>query len=145
MPLDNRSPEYVLSRLKLSRLQDIRVFSDYEPRNEDSTLVESLHLADATVDLKNIPDDGKQVVYRDRHIYIKGFSEPMDFYQPDYSRRSVGDALPADYRRTLYWNPNARSDEQGRFTATFYNNAKDTRIKISAAGVTPDGCLLFSK
>ena len=145
VPLDNRSPEYVLSRLKLSRLQDIRVFSDYEPRNEDSTLVESLHLADATVDLKNIPDDGKQVVYRDRHIYIKGFSEPMDFYQPDYSRRSVGDALPADYRRTLYWNPNARSDEQGRFTATFYNNAKDTRIKISAAGVTPDGCLLFSK
>jgi len=70
-------------------------------------------------------------------------NEAAEFYQPDYSQ-----GLPSqstDYRRTLYWNPNARSDEEGRFTATFYNNSKETRIKMSAAGVTKDGQLLYSK
>ena len=138
-----RAAGAIYSNLKLARLQDIRVFSDYEPRTEDSTLVESLYAADATVELVNIPDDGKQVVYRDRHIYFHGFNEPAEFYQPDYADRQP--AEPTDYRRTLYWNPNARSDENGRFTATFYNNAKDTRIKITAAGVSPDGSLLIYK
>ena len=136
-----RSLDAIYSNLKLSRLQDVRVFSDYEPRNEDSTLVESYFAADATVDMVPIADDGKQVVYRDRHIYLHGFNEPAQFYQPNYANRHP--ESPADYRRTLYWNPNARSDEEGRFTVTFYNNSKDTRIKISAAGVTPDGCLLY--
>ena len=139
-----RSPATIMNNLKLARLQNIRVFTDYEPRNEDSTMVESLHLADATVDMENIPDDGTQVVYRDRHIFIHGFNEPAEFYQPDYSHRTVG-SYPADYRRTLYWNPNARSDEEGRFTATFYNNSKETRIRISAAGVTTGGSLLFAR
>jgi hypothetical protein len=130
--------------LLLSRLRDIRVFTDFEPRNEDSTMVRSAFLPDVTVEMVPIPNDGKQVVYRDRHIYIHGMNEPADFYQPDYSRREPGEA-PADYRRTLYWNPNARSDAEGRFTATFYNNGKETRIKMSAAGVTPDGRLLYSK
>ena len=138
-----RAAAAIYNNLKLSRLQDIRVFSDYEPRNEDSTLVESIYSADATVEMVNIPYNGKQVVYRDRHIYFHGFNAPAQFYQPNYADRQP--AEPTDYRRTLYWNPNARSDEEGRFTATFYNNSKDTRIKISAAGVTPDGSLLFFK
>jgi hypothetical protein len=142
--LGNRADAFIYENLKLARLQDVRVFSDYEPRKEDSLLVESYYAADATVELQNIPDNGRQLVYRDRHIYFSGFSEPADFYSPDYSHRA---AVPmtdgaADYRRTLYWNPNARSDADGRFSVTLYNNARDTRIKISAAGVTPDGRLL---
>jgi hypothetical protein len=139
-----RSSVAVYNNLKLGRLQDIRIYSDYEPRNEDSTMVRSEFLADVTVEMVPIPDDGRQVVYRDRHIYLHGMNAPADFYHPDYSRRPV-DEKPADYRRTLYWNPNARSDDEGRFTATFYNNGKETRIKMSAAGVTPDGRLLYSK
>ena len=141
--LNNRSEAYIFNNLKLARLQDIRVFSDYEPRNEDSTMVQSHYEADATVDMVPIADDGKQIVYRDRHIYLKGFNEPADFYQPDYSQRQPAEA--ADYRRTLYWNPNARSDADGHFQATFYNNGKETRIRASAAGVTPDGRLLHMK
>jgi hypothetical protein len=141
--MNNRSAGAIFKDLHLSRLMDVRIFSDYEPRNEDSTLMQSNYLADATVEMVPIPADGRQVVYRDRHIFIQGMSEPMDFYQPDYSRRQL--AEPADYRRTLYWNPNARSDEEGRFRATFYNNGKETRIKVSAAGITPDGRLLWSQ
>ena len=61
--------------------------------------------------------------------------EPNDFYHPDYSRRPLPSDLQ-DHRRTLYWNPNARPNEEGRFTATFYNNGKPTRIKVSTAGIT---------
>ena len=139
----NRTPQYIYSNIKLARLQDLRVFTDFEPRTEDSTMVENLYTADATIEMVPIADDGKQVVFRDRHIYLHGFNEPVAFYQPDYS---VGlPPAPTDYRRTLYWNPNAVADGEGRFSATFYNNAKQTRIKISAAGVSPDGRLLYSK
>ena len=100
-------------------------------------------LADATVELVTIPNDGVQPTFRDRHIVFHGISIPEQFYQPDYSRSVPTDSK--DYRRTLYWNPNAVTDEQGRFTATFYNNGKQTRIKMSAAGVTNDGRLLHSK
>ena len=120
------------------------MFSDYEPRNPDSTMVERELSADATVWMVPIPNDGKQVVFRDRHFVFHGFNEPEAFYQPDYSQRQT-EERPADYRRTLYWNPNAVTDEQGRFTAVFYNNGKETRIHMSAAGVTSDGHLLHSR
>ena len=140
----NRTSQSLYNKLKLKRLQDVRVFSDFEPRTEDSTMVVSSLLADATVELVTIPDDGVQPSFRDRHIVFHGFNYAEEFYQPDYSTRSVGSS-PADYRRTLYWNPNAKTDEQGRFTATFYNNSKETRIRMTAAGVTSDGRLLHSK
>lgn len=139
----NRTPQSIYKNLKLKRLQDIRVFSDYEPREEDSLMEENRYRADATVELVTIPDDGVQVSFRDRHLVLQGFNEPFDFYQPDYSERQPSE--PKDYRRTLYWNPNACTDEEGRFTATFYNNSTQTRIKMSAAGVTPDGRLLHSR
>ena len=139
----NRTPQWYMERLRLRRLQDIRVFSDYEPRTEDSTMVESHYAPDATVELVLIPDDGRQPTFRDRHLVLHGFNMAEQFYQPDYSQRQPNE-LPADYRRTLYWNPNAVSDEQGHFTATFYNNGKQTRISMSAAGIAHDGRLLHS-
>ena len=62
---------------------------------------------------------------------------------PDYSMRKPED--PVDYRRTLYWNPNAVADETGRFNATFFNNGHETRVKVSVAGVTPDGRIITGK
>ena len=50
-----------------------------------------------------------------------------------------------DYRRTLYWNPNAKLDADGRFTATFYNNNKTTRVKVSAVGLTDEGQPVYYK
>ncbi len=139
----NRTPHLIYKTLKIKRLQDIRVFTDFEPRQEDSTMVEEVYSADVTVEMVPIPDDGVQPTYRDRHIIFHGFNYPESFYQPDYSVQQP--AEPTDYRRTLYWNPNAVTDENGRFTAVFYNNSKPTRIKMTAAGVTHDGRLLHSK
>ncbi len=140
----NRTSQYMYQRLLLSRLQDVRVFTDYEPRTPDSTLLDGVTKADVTVEMVNIPSDGRQLVFRDRHIWLQGFNKAEAFYQPNYSNMPV-EERPADYRRTLYWNPNAVTDEEGRFTATFYNNGKQTRIRMSACGISTDGRLLHSK
>lgn len=139
----NRSPQVLYNTFKLKRLQDIRVFSDYEPRNDDLAMVEDHYSADATVDFVPIPNDGTQVSFRDRHYFLKGFNEPDAFYNPDYSNKQP--SAPTDYRRTLYWNPNAKTDADGRFTATFFNNSKETRISVSAAGIAADGRLIRTK
>ena len=107
-------------------------------------MVESIYSPDVTVELTTYPNDGAQITFRDRHILFRGFNQPEQFYQPDYSNREPG-SVPADYRRTLYWNPNAVSDENGQFTASFYNNAKETRLHMTAAGITSDGRLLHAK
>ena len=139
-----RSDIWIYDRIKLNRQDEIRLFTDFELRNEDRPVPMQSTVADVTLDYMLLPDDSKRYTFRDRRIILDGMYEPADFYHPDYSHRPL-DADMKDYRRTLYWNPNARSDAEGRFTATFYNNGKETRIKMSAAGVTPDGCLLYSE
>ena len=129
-----RSEMWVYERLKLNRQDQIRLFTDFELRNEDRPVPMQSTVADVTLDYMLMPDDTKRYTYRDRRIILDGMYEPNDFYHPDYSHQP----LPADfrdYRRTLYWNPNARLDADGRFTASFYNNGKPTRLRVSTAGI----------
>ena len=80
----------------------------------------------------------------ERRIRMKGFSYAADFYHPDYSTRRPSPE-EADYRRTLYWNPNLKLDAEGKAQVTFYNNARTTRLSIEAAGLSPDGTILWNK
>ena len=137
-----RSNNAVAKNLHLNRQNEIRLFTDFELRNEDKPKEQSVSVADVTLDFALMPDDGLRYSYRDRRIILHGMYEPDEFYHRDYSHMEI-DSKPADYRRTLYWNPNARLDEEGRFTAKFYNNAKPTRIKVSAAGLTTAGQPLY--
>ena len=129
-----RSDMWIHDRIKLNRQDEIRLFTDFELRNEDRPVPMQSTVADVTLDYMLLPDDAKRYTYRDRRIILDGMYEPADFYHPDYSHRPL-DADMKDYRRTLYWNPNAQLDADGRFTATFYNNGKPTRIKVSTAGI----------
>ena len=129
-----RSNYAVYRNLHLNRQDEIRLFTDFELRNEDKPKEQAPTIADVTLDFVLMPDDSKRYTYRDRRIILHGIHEPADFYHPDYSRQPLPDTVN-DYRRTLYWNPNAKPDTDGRFTARFYNNGKQTRIKVSTAGV----------
>lgn len=135
--IQNRSEAAIFKDLHLNRLQNFRFYTDFEPRNPDSLATTGLNREDITVVYETIPNDAKQVTYRDRRYILPGFAEPEEFYSPDYSQ-SVPSA-PTDYRRTLYWNPNARFDGNGSFQKTLFNNSRETRIRVSVAGVTPDG------
>lgn len=72
-----------------------------------------------------------------RDFTIKGYTKPDEFYSPQYPNGPIpGDV---DYRRTLYWNPNVVTDQNGHAEVEFYNNSYSTGIKASAAGITANG------
>lgn len=77
-----------------------------------------------------------------RKTWVDGYSEPAEFYHPDYS------ILPKeeDYRRTLYWNPEVMPDEAGNAQVSFYNNSRCRKLKITAETISADGMIgLFSE
>lgn len=135
--IKNRSNAALFKDLHLNRIDTICFYTDFEPRNYTDRHTEQLNLEDIVVVYKTIPDDGKRYTYRDRRYLLPGFTKPEKQYSPDYSQRQP--AAPTDYRRTLYWNPNAVLDAHGEFHATAYNNSKETRVKASAAGQAADG------
>jgi hypothetical protein len=68
---------------------------------------------------------------------IQGFNRTHSFYAPEYPDGAItGDV---DYRRTLYWNPNVVTDENGHAEIEFYNNSYSTRFNVSGAGITASG------
>ena len=136
----NRSNALVFKNLHLKRLDKFRFYTDYEPRNPEDRHTESLNLEDINMMYQLLPDDGTRYTYRDRRYIFDGFAKPEQFYTPDYSKAKP--ANQKDYRRTLYWNPNAMPDDDGNFNVTLYNNSRDTRVKTSVAGVTNDGKFL---
>lgn len=129
-----KSDMWVFDNIKLNRQSEMRLFTDFELRNEDKHVEMQSTVADVTLDYMLLPDDTKRYTYRDRRIILDGMYEPDDFYHPDYSKRPLPTDLQ-DHRRTLYWNPNARLDENGQFKVRFFNNGKRTRIKVSTAGI----------
>lgn len=133
----NRAEGDIFNSLHLNRLQNFRFFTDYEPRNIDSLYTESVNRDDITLVYETIPNGGKRTTYRDRRYILAGFAEPADFYMPDYSHAIPPE--PSDYRRTLYWNPNARPDADGQFHVKLFNNSRETRISVSVAGISHDG------
>lgn len=72
-----------------------------------------------------------------RITVIHGFTRPEKFHAPDYEL-SHGH-LEKDFRRTLYWNPEVKTDERGIACVTFYNNANCRSIHISAEGIGEHG------
>ena len=72
-----------------------------------------------------------------RITVVKGYTRPAVFPFPDYAQSR--DGLQEDFRRTLYWNPEVRADENGRARVTFYNNSTCHTLHISAEGIGGDG------
>ena len=138
----NRSNYAVYKDLFLKRQWKTRVYTDFELRNEDKPLEMSMKAADITFDFVTLPDDATRHSFRDRRIILHGFTEPKEFYQPNYKDKPLPDTK--DYRRTLYWNPNVKCDKNGEATIRFYNNAKTTKVKLSVAGLCKNGKMIYN-
>lgn len=138
----NMAPGYAEKNLKMNRIKNVRLYTDYELRT-DSGAVETQNSPDVTMVFESVPDDGKRYVYRDRRYVYPGITYAEEYYRRDYSDAALQD--PKDYRRTLYWNPNAKLDDNGQFVDVLYNNSRETRVRVSAAGVSPTGKLFYSK
>jgi hypothetical protein len=138
-----RSDQEINRDIKLNRQDIIRLYTDFELRNEEKRVDQQVNAADVTLDYILLEGEGKRYTYRDRRLILKGMYEPDDFYHPDYSHKPLPGTVK-DYRRTLYWNPNAHLNDDGSFSCLFYNNGKQTRIKVSAVGLTTTGKPIYN-
>ena len=76
-----------------------------------------------------------------RVTHFEGFNIPSKFQMEDYSK------IPPmeDFRRTLYWQPDVRTDSEGKAKVEFYNNSSCREMFISVEGMTPDGKFLTNE
>jgi len=76
-----------------------------------------------------------------RKTYFNAYNEPETFQMDDYS------VLPPmeDYRRTIYWDPNIKTDSHGRAHIKFYNNSSARQLYISAEGMDSEGNILVNE
>lgn len=138
----NQVTTAIFNKMRLDRLENVKVYSDYEPRIDGAIMYHSNSPA-ITLDFETFADDAKQYTYRDRRYVLPGIFEPDAYQSPDYSKARPANA--SDYRRTLYWNPSVTLNPGEDFTATCYNNGKTTRVKVSAAGMTKDGKVMMKQ
>jgi len=68
---------------------------------------------------------------------LQGFSQPRAFYSPNYKDYKL--PKEEDFRRTLYWNPNVKTNSQGKASISFFNNGTCKEMNISAETMTPNG------
>ena len=89
-------------------------------------------------------------IYEQPHMYrlksvrgterrlVQGFASHVEFYSPDYRRFDLPN--PSDRRRTLYWNPSVKTDENGETNVLFFTNSRsDQYLDISVRGISADG------
>ena len=70
-----------------------------------------------------------------RRTYFQGFNKPSTFQMEDYS------VIPpmADFRRTIYWNPEVKTNRLGIVDVKFYNNSYSRSLTVSVEGMTDSG------
>lgn len=68
-------------------------------------------------------------------VNLKGFSKPRSFVSPDYGS-SIQDTSIADYRSTLYWNPELSRNSVGYYSCSFYTSDMPGKYRITVTGVT---------
>lgn len=128
---------YIDAFHKLKNLDVIKLYTSYAPREHGSKKYSQSNQPDVIIDYQRFAEGCYQPTYRDRRYILRGFNVCEDFYNPDYSQTPLPDTK--DYRRTLYWNPDIRFDENGEADILFYNNAKKTVVSYDAEGLTSDG------
>ena len=119
------------------------LYTDYNRRLPGNWRYRGTDLPVTTLVSYPYADQSERMYYRDRHYTLQGFAYPAEFYSPDYSRRELTDK-PADYRRTLYWNPHIKLDSNGEAEVKFYNCSRQTEPSADAQGQSEDGTLLWN-
>ena len=124
---------------------DMYVFySDYSPRLYGNNMYYGSNEPKTKLVRYPYPDGSRRITYRDRRYFLPGFAYPAEFYSPDYSKQVPSDDKK-DYRRTLYWNPNLKLNEEGEAEVKFYNNCRTSVLSVDAEGQAADGTLLWNK
>lgn len=68
---------------------------------------------------------------------IPGYSRTQPFISPDYSTSK--DTQTPDFRTTIFWKPDVKTDDAGKASVQFYSADLVTRYRIVVEGVTEKG------
>ncbi len=76
-----------------------------------------------------------------RRTHYQGYNVPETYRMEDLN------VLPPleNLRRTLYWEPDVKADENGEARIVFYNNLSAKQIFVTAEGLSPDGRILVNE
>ena len=74
-----------------------------------------------------------------RSTTFAGYSYTKEFFSPRYNRYRLPN--DKDYRRTLYWNPDVKTDKDGHASVMFYNNNTCKAMNISLETITENGLI----
>jgi len=74
-----------------------------------------------------------------RYTVFQAYSPVKEFYQVNHGNSVPGDV---DFRRTLYWNPDVKTDSKGKVSVVFYNNTTCRQMTISAEGINQGKCIM---
>jgi microcompartment protein CcmK/EutM len=136
----------------MHRIDSVEIYTDLprRPTCYDYVYPENLVYLNGTpspmvtvgyINLKKYPQNGERFV-EGRYINLMGCNKPATFYVPHYS----GGLPPQqDFRRTLYWNPDIKTDANGKAKVEFFNNSTCQEMYISAEGITEDGKILVNE
>jgi hypothetical protein len=70
---------------------------------------------------------------------FEGCQAPIEFVSPDYSADQAGLKRIPDFRNTLYWKPDLKSDRAGRSKVSFFTSDEPGEYIVTVEGITPDG------
>lgn len=69
---------------------------------------------------------------------ISAHAVEKEFYSPKYDVKKEEHRAP-DYRATLYWNPNIKTDENGNAKVKFFNSDTAKELQVSIEGLSKNG------
>jgi TonB-dependent SusC/RagA subfamily outer membrane receptor len=73
-----------------------------------------------------------------------GYNVAREFYAPKYDV-AIPDHVRPDFRSTLHWQPNVRTDTTGKASITYWNTDAKATMQIIAEGVSTQGLVGVGK
>jgi len=96
---------------------------------------------DGIIDITTVSGNLSEPVF-DKPVFRQEFEalqQDEAFRSPDYSVPALRDSRIPDFRNTLYWNPDIRTDKQGKAAVEFYTSDETGNYTVLVEGFTPGG------
>jgi len=127
----NNDDVYNISGNNMTRKQQTDYWSGIELNNEhDINSINDVVICSITTDEDWDAERKNGRTRGIRHTFVQGYSAPVEFHSPQYEPEKIN---TSDKRRTLYWNPNLCTDDNGEITVELYNSSNTSSVLIDAA------------
>jgi len=123
----------------LPRLDEIESISVIEDMNSIIRIAPQIDANTTVLIILHSKKDFHKEPMGIRETKYDGYAYVKEFYSPRYDKVLLPDEK--DYRRTIYWNPDVKTDQEGKASIIFFNNSTCKTMNVSAETVTTNGIL----